>query len=375
MSSYFGINDVAVKAKNAYIGIKNIAKKIQKMYIGVNGVARLFFGALSSGSHSSAENIGEAPLLSASVRNNAATSVSKYAIFAGGYDPVQVATYDYVDSYDISITKYTTNLSDAVYGLSSGTVNDIAIFAGGANKNYGAESYLSTFVDSFDITLTKTPLENLDVAKFHMGSGTIRDYFLLVGGSTTMNEDNMSKFAEAYDTDLTKLYIDSLSETKQNVLSANTTSYLIFGGGNYSEGNITGVRLSMDAYDESLTVQRLDDLGLAPITSITINNQAIFICDSYTWIYNDNLTKTFIYTSTNNRDYTSVSIRDCAIICADELVYFYDSDLTRTQIDSLVADRSFMASASIGDYVLIGGGALTNNSTIVTQTVDVYKLN
>lgn len=69
----------------------------------------------------------------------AATTVGKYAIFAGGWSYVTSNVfYSTVEVYDIALTKtIQTDLSSARFELAAATIGEYALFVGGAiNSTY-----------------------------------------------------------------------------------------------------------------------------------------------------------------------------------------------------------------------------------------------
>ena len=126
---YVGVGSKAHKMKKAYIGIGGKARKVKKMYIGVGGKARLCYSA-------ELEKVGMAAALSTTRYDMRAATVGKYALFAGGY--ISKSSFGYsvsssVDAYNTSLTKSTpTELSCKRCGHAAASVGGYALFAGGA---------------------------------------------------------------------------------------------------------------------------------------------------------------------------------------------------------------------------------------------------
>ena len=128
---YVGVGSKAHKMKKAYIGIGGKARKVKKMYIGVGGKARLCYSA-------ELEKVGMATALSTTRYDMRAATVGKYALFAGGY--ISKSSFGYsvsssVDAYNTSLTKSTpTELSCKRCGHAAASVGGYALFAGGASS-------------------------------------------------------------------------------------------------------------------------------------------------------------------------------------------------------------------------------------------------
>ena len=124
---YVGVGSKARKMKKAYIGIGGKARKVKKMYIGVGGKARLCYSA-------ELEKVGMATALSTTRYDMRAATVGKYALFAGGY--ISKSSFGYsvsssVDAYNTSLTKSTpTELSCKRCGHAAASVGGYALFAG-----------------------------------------------------------------------------------------------------------------------------------------------------------------------------------------------------------------------------------------------------
>ena len=120
---YVGVGSKAHKMKKAYIGIGGKARKVKKMYIGVGGKARLCYSA-------ELEKVGMATALSTTRYDMRAATVGKYALFAGGY--ISKSSFGYsvsssVDAYNTSLTKSTpTELSYKRCGHAAASVGGYA---------------------------------------------------------------------------------------------------------------------------------------------------------------------------------------------------------------------------------------------------------
>lgn len=143
---YVGVGSKARKMKKAYIGIGGKARKVKKMYIGVGGKARLCYSA-------ELEKVGMATALSTTRYDMRAATVGKYALFAGGY--ISKSSFGYsvsssVDAYNTSLTKSTpTELSCKRCGHAAASVGGYALFAGGASS-YNLLGFYENLVSAVD---------------------------------------------------------------------------------------------------------------------------------------------------------------------------------------------------------------------------------
>lgn len=119
----------------------------------------------------------------------AATSVGKYAIFAGGHEantPGLSTAYSVNNSGTASII---TSLSQGRGNLTAATLGDYAVFAGGCGA-YNAATY--TTIDTYDTSLTRESNISLTVARQSLAAISIGDYVLFGGGDTTNNLSSVS---------------------------------------------------------------------------------------------------------------------------------------------------------------------------------------
>ena len=139
--AYVGVDGKARKIKKGYVGVDNVARKVKKGYVGVGGVARPFFSA------EGLEYYGAITPLSRGRYLLAATSVGRYALFGGGrYSSSDSSSSlsSTVDAYDESLTRSTPSaLSKARYDLAAATVGGYALFGGGY--------FISSAVDAYTV--------------------------------------------------------------------------------------------------------------------------------------------------------------------------------------------------------------------------------
>lgn len=216
---YVGVGSKARKMKKAYIGIGGKARKVKKMYIGVGGKARLCYSA-------ELEKVGMATALSTTRYDMRAATVGKYALFAGGY--ISKSSFGYsvsssVDAYNTSLTKSTpTELSCKRCGHAAASVGGYALFAGGASSYnlLGFYENLVSAVDAYDASLTKTSAAILSTARTGLAATTVGDYAIFSGGGV----------ADFCDASLTRSSIGT-SMTGYDMGAATIGDYALFAGG------------------------------------------------------------------------------------------------------------------------------------------------
>jgi len=112
-----------------YVG----TNKIKSIYVGTTKIKSVYVGATKVYSTELAY-YGVAKSLSAARDNLAATSVGDYALFGGGSG---TSLSSVVDAYDTSLTRSTpTALSEARYNLAATSVGGYALFGGGYTGSY-----------------------------------------------------------------------------------------------------------------------------------------------------------------------------------------------------------------------------------------------
>ena len=266
---------------------------------------------------------GTATKLSVARRSLAATTVGNYALFGGGYKEFGMSTV--VDAYDTSLTRtIPTALSVARESLAATTVGNYALFGGGE----GTDDFIAT-VEAYDTSLTRTIPTALSVARESLAATTVGNYALFGGGQDNSYYD--SEVVDAYDTSLTRTIPMGLEIGRQDLAATTIGNYALFGGGS----NAGEESESVDAYNTSLTKTMASSLSRARSTlaATTVGNYALF--------------------------------GGGGLI---ETVDAYDTSLTRTIPTALSVARNWLGATTVGNYALFGGGSP------ITSVVDVYTV-
>ena len=366
---YVGVGSKAHKMKKAYIGIGGKARKVKKMYIGVGGKARLCYSA-------ELEKVGMATALSTTRYDMRAATVGKYALFAGGLAPNPFFGDDVsssVDAYNTSLTKSTpTELSCKRCGHAAASVGGYALFAGGASShNFLGYGNLVSSVDAYDASLTRSAAHIIG-ATAAIGGAAVGNYALFAGGTvySQINKDNVTSDVLAYDPSLTFTTAPLLSVARANVKGASVGNYALFASGRANDFCTT-----VDAYNASLTRTTATALSSEENRSAaaTVGNHAIFVGSTASAdIYDASLTKTSaaILSTARNR-LAATTVGDYAIFSGGGVADFCDASLTRSSIGTSMTGYE-MGAATIGDYALFAGGYSDEKSVTIYDSVEVY---
>ena len=368
---YVGVDSKARKMKKAYVGIGGTARKVKKMYIGdSSGKARLCYSA-------ELEKVGTATALSAARYDMRAATVGNYALFAGGIASKSAFGYDVsssVDAYNASLTKSTpTELSCKRCGHAAASVGGYALFAGGASayKLLGLYDGLVGSVDAYNASLTRSAAHIFgDTAA--IGGAAVGNYALFAGGTSDMqiNDNEVTSYVLAYDPSLTFTTAPDLSVARADVKGASVGNYALFAGGKASSFCTT-----VDAYNASLTRTTATSLSSTANNdaAATVGNHAIFVGNTASAdIYDASLTRTSAaILSTARSGLAATTVGDYAIFAGDGVADCCDSSLTRSTIGTSMTGYG-MGAATIGDYALFAGGHSGNNSDTAYDSVEVY---
>ena len=202
-------------------------------------------------------------------------SISTYGMFAGGYDG-SARREQYIRSIsaiDTSFTRVNTELelsSNCSYPAGVG-FNNYIIFAGGRTKltPYGVNT-----VDSFDISMTKSTLTNLQYTVYDNAGTSTSTHAIFAGGRT---QNGIRNNCRAYDNSLTSINATNLSSQSASLEAATIDDRAAFFNGYTSSTNDDLVSTTIDIYDTSLTKTSVNN-----IPSPSYPN------DGYTYSYHPN---------------------------------------------------------------------------------------
>ena len=348
--AYIGVDGVARKIKKGYIGIDGVARKIKKAYIGVGGVAR--------------------------------------PCWSGG----ELTYYGKISMYQSS---------DVSQGVSAVRVGDYALFAGGVSISY----FANKDVISLDKNYTKQALEKLTNERGYMGTATVGNYGIFVGG---WSGSSVTSIVDCYDANLTKTKVSNyIQQSTRNLAGASVGNYALFNGGytndtDYSVKVQPGVKKTY-AYDINLTLTTPTETSIGHMlhTGVSTKSYALFaggIIDSHPFTtpvvntYNANLTmgSTSSGLSGGYINYATANVGDYALFAGgfdgasysysynmyetknpSKVVTAYNDALTRSVPVALSASRYYHKGGSLENCALFVGGYYNGTSTL-TKTAEKY---
>lgn len=391
--AYIGVNGVARKIKKGYIGIDGVARKIKKAYIGVGGIARPCWNG------GKVTYYGTATPLTSTVSDMGAATFDGKAFFGGGKITTSSASKN-VDMYDKNLTKTTTELSQARYGLKATASDDYIAFGAGA-----VSSTIYNTIDVFNKSLTRTPLSDT-VKRTQYGAATAGNLLIFAGGheSAEMIESRNLEISTVTAVDLrsgsaTVIPLDSLPNVSSFVSAVSLDDWAIFAGGSRQK---TVLNSDVVRYNASGTQYLCTILkgGSSRMGATRLGNQAIFAGGLYYEIGGSSGSKShdFIYsytksgTQTQNTKLTvargfitATTLEDKAIMAGgltlnvsnsksyQNTVECIDESLTATVHESPLSKvKAHMGAATVGDKALFVGGRDGGNN--VNGTVDVYTI-
>lgn len=352
---------------------KSVARKIKKGYVGVGGVARpcwgggelAYYGAITS--------------LEYTREDLAATTVSNYALFGGGYNGTRKST---VDTYDADLTHSTaTSLNAARSSLAATTVGDYALFGGGAT----AGSTYSSVVDAYTANLTHSTATSLGTARKQLAAVTTGDYAMFAGG---YGDNGSLSVVDIFNKSLTKGVGVGLSTDRYLLAATTIGDYALFGGG-YSDTS-GGNSAVLDVYEAAST--RLTPTSLSTgryrLVATTVGNYALFAGgydgSSYYDVvdaYNTSLTRITATALTIGRYLpAAVTIGDYALFgggyngSLKDVVDIYDSSLTQQASKQLSVGRYKPVATTVGNYALFAGGHGDSSVSTYSKVVDAFTI-
>ena len=282
-------------------------------------------------------------------------SFGEYAIFAAGFSGTQ--TY-HKEIWAFNNNLARTRLADLSYGMTRAigtTLNDTInnhkyiIIANGEDTYYNADVYDENFVKINNVS-------NLSVNRNKGTATSTGNYAIFMGQDSTI-KGGLINTVDIYDNELTHSLFELPSRNmRQRAEMCSTTvgKYALFAGGYYRNTNKKLYYSNVYTIDDQLTMKTLSQIRsrYESISATTLDNYALF---------------------TGGGKDTSGSnsiMSDKAWVISNELVKSNPSSISQA--------RCGIASTTIGDFVLCGGGI---NKTIVDRSdsvksytmVDVYS--
>ena len=379
--AYIGVAGIARKVTKGYIGVAGIARKIKKAYIGIGGIARPcwsggleYYGTvtpLSEGRNGLAAASAQSHAYFACGRLSAGTSINYFSKTIDVYDRVLTRTNLNLSNMVVAGTTTSTSLNPREF-LSGASVNNTAIFAGGQRGT----SFQNDVFAVTASTVSRVPSGQ------YMQSNTASHATTAIGNHVIFaNGIGVDKAyyrtVEAYDSSLTKTTCATTSKTEAYRAATTVGNYAIIAGGVYGNASNT-YDTTIDVYDSSLTKITAGialSVGRSNLRATTVNGNALFaggtiyanrqsVVDSY----NASLTHSTSVAplSEARMNIAAVTMKDIALFLGGEVsgspyysptVDAYDENLVKVEVPQLSKGRYAHAAATVGDYVLVGGGS------------------
>lgn len=227
-----------------------------------------------------------------------------------------------------------TDLSVARSHSSSANVRNYALIVGGTT----GEKTSSAAVDAYATNLTRTTAVNLGTPYYMAAMASVGQYALVGAGFYFVNGDervHVTSRVYAYNSSLSQSIPAILSYSRGGAGAASVGNYALFAGGRGSKDYST-----VDAYNSALTRSNPTSLSVARmyLVGVSIGDYAIFA-----------------------GGYNSASVAVCDA---------YNGTLTRITAPELSVARYTPGGTRVGEYGLIAGGWPTASSK--SDTVDAY---
>lgn len=282
-------------------------------------------------------------------------SFGEYAIFAAGFSGTQ--TY-HKEIWAFNNNLARTRLADLSYGMTRAigtTLNDTInnhkyiIIANGEDTYYNADVYDENFVKINNVS-------NLSVNRNKGTATSTGNYAIFMGQDSTI-KGGLINTVDIYDNELTHSLFELPSRNmRQGAEMCSTTvgKYALFAGGYYRNTNKKLYYSNVYTIDDQLTMKTLSQTrsSYESISATTFDNYALFTGGG------------------KDRSSGNSMMSNKAWVISNELVKSNPSSISQA--------RCGIASTTIGDFVLCGGGI---NKTIVDRSdsvksytmVDVYS--
>lgn len=386
------INGTYRKIKKGFVTVDGSYRKVKKAFITIGGVYRPCW---SSG----LEYFGGITPLSVGVYNLAAASTKDYAFFACGRTATGTSINSFsktIDVYDKTLTRTSLSLANMVVAgdegtttslnsredLSGASVNELAIFGGGAR---GETHVNDVFAIRNGSTLLRMPQgQYMSTNWKNCATTTVGNHVLFANG---MGYSAYYRRVDAYDSSMTKTVCATTTHEAGYRAASTVGNYAIIAGGQYGVASTTYDK-TIDVYDSSLTKITTGialSVGRSRLSATTVKGHALFaggtiygdrqaVVDSF----NESLTHSTSVAplSEARADAAAVTIGELALFLGGQpdkrtaTVDTYDGSLVHTVAHPLAEGRESHAAATVGDFVLVGGG--TTESSTYSTSVEAY---
>ena len=316
--------ELARNISKIYIGVNGVAKKIKRAYIGINGVARRWFGLPDF-----------------------------YALLSNGLA--------------------SDNLAATKYGMASGAVGDVAIFAGGMTNRLNLATSTMTFnkaVDAYNSSLVQSSPPDMPYQIGNAGVAVLGNQMLIMGGLNTasnggvLSAQKTTTTVMAYGFYYTSGLISAgasvganLSEARAALKGDTVGNYALFAGGNLAISGTTTASFSttVDAFSSAL-------VSVTSPSALRTAASKVASCHSDDYV----IFAGGVHSGVDPQGYVSSETS----INGTEVVTAYNTSLVRSGPSSLTYADCYPTAVRAGNYLLVATRNTTFNAT--TGFINVY---
>lgn len=234
-----------------------------------------------------------------------------------------------------------TQMEKAIYNMSAQSVDGYAFFVGGSILSSNGLTTTNKAY-AFDHALVRHDASNLSSSKGNMGTARLENKAFFCNGA--YKAADYSGYTDVYDANLTYQSVWMLVQRGAPGTAA-TEGHVVVAGGNGTGGN--GKTAFVEAISKELTRTTLDDLPnkVSNVGGVAAGGKAL-ICGGRT--------------GSDSNSYTNV-------------VTAYDDNLVKSSAPALAVAGCEFATAEVGNFGLVAGGACVNSGYL--STVNVYDKN
>jgi len=310
--------------------------------------------------------------------NLAGTYLQGFAIFGGGqHNGITSNVVQYYSTQKNQV--YNTYLSQARYGLTATSLNNLALFAGGQDSS----NYYST-VDIFSGTniLTST-VTSLSSPRSYLTAASLSNLAFFAGG---VNSNGVSNVVDIFNG--TVWYTKQLSNPRMKLASASLPNYklVFFAGGTdgtnsfatvdiYDDNSKTWLISQLSAPRSELAAAALTSLGLVYFAG-GINGNPSNVID----IYNANLKTWSLAKLSVARNGVQTGVIENKVYFAggfsnviEKVIDIIDASANQTYKSEMSIERTNFAGVSIPDYKLIIFAGVPDSTEVVSGQVSVLN--
>lgn len=373
MAIYPIVDGVTKKLDKAYAVIDGVTRKITKVYAIVDSVTKRIWEATDEVIVDNGTLVMDVPLsrLSAGRKYLSSGSIGNYALFAGGYNSSAYKTVEAIDDNYVQST--TTDLTYGQFRMDSANIDDYVILAGGSERY--ATAYNSSLV-KLDLAASSRSTNNYSdsTTAAKRDCMAANQHYVLLANGYDMTVDT-------YDANLSKSVASNLNQKQCEATGLSLGDYAVVAGGKVY--NVATEISAVLAYDNNLVKHSAAslDYGRRYMAGAVVGNYGILAGgqkNGTTTYYNTvdaydiSLTKMFInYLSEGKHDVMSTTLGNYAIFGGGRpttttytnTIEVYDDTLTKQSLGiALNYSRRYGTATTVGNYAIFAGGDVGGNT-------------